>query len=51
MPGSRAKQANAELRELAHGILPKALTRGGLRAGVEALLSRVSLPVELDVPV
>jgi signal transduction histidine kinase len=45
-----AEQANAELRELAHGILPAALTRGGLRAGVEALVSRVSLPVSIDVP-
>jgi signal transduction histidine kinase len=45
-----AEQANAELRELAHGILPAALTRGGLRAGVEALVSRVSLPVRVDVP-
>ena len=46
-----AEQANAELRELAHGILPAALTRGGLRAGVEALVSRVSLPVSVDVAV
>jgi GAF domain-containing protein len=46
-----AEQAHAELRELAHGILPAALTRGGLRAGVEALVSRVSLPVSVDVPV
>ena len=46
-----AEQANAELRELAHGILPGALTRGGLRAGVEALVSRLSLPVSVDVPV
>jgi signal transduction histidine kinase len=45
-----AEQANAELRELAHGILPAALTRGGLRAGVDALVSRVSLPVSVDVP-
>jgi GAF domain-containing protein len=44
------EQANAELRELAHGILPAALARGGLRAGVEALVSRVSLPVSVDVP-
>jgi GAF domain-containing protein len=44
------EQANVELRELAHGILPAALTRGGLRAGVEALVSRVSLPVKVDVP-
>jgi len=46
-----AEQANAELRELAHGILPAALTRGGLRAGVEALVTRVSLPVSVDVSV
>jgi GAF domain-containing protein len=45
-----AEQANAELRELAHGILPAALTRGGLRAGVEGLVSRLSLPVSVDVP-
>jgi signal transduction histidine kinase len=43
--------ANAELRELAHGILPAALTRGGLRAGVEALVSRSSPPVIVDVNV
>jgi signal transduction histidine kinase len=46
---AHAEQANTELRELAHGILPAALTRGGLRAGVEALVSRVSLPVSVDV--
>jgi signal transduction histidine kinase len=46
-----AEQANAELRELAHGILPAALTRGGLRAGVEGLVSRVSVPVSVDVSV
>jgi signal transduction histidine kinase len=44
-----AEQANSELRELAHGILPAALNRGGLRAGVDALVSRVSLPVSVDV--
>jgi signal transduction histidine kinase len=44
-----AEQANSELRELAHGILPAALTRGGLREGVEALVSRVPLPVSVDV--
>jgi GAF domain-containing protein len=46
-----AEQANAELRELAHGILPAALTRGGLQAGVKTLVSRVSLPVSVDVRV
>jgi signal transduction histidine kinase len=46
-----AEQANSELRELAHGILPAALSRGGLRAGVDALVSRVSLPVSVEVTV
>jgi signal transduction histidine kinase len=44
------EQANDELRELAHGILPAALIRGGLQAGVDALVSRVPLPVSVDVP-
>jgi PAS domain S-box-containing protein len=44
-----AEQANSELRELAHGILPAVLTSGGLRAGAEALVSRSSLPVAVDV--
>jgi signal transduction histidine kinase len=46
-----AEQANLELRELAHGILPAALTRGGLRAGVDALVSRAPLPVNVEVSV
>ena len=46
-----AEQATAELRELAHGILPAVLTRGGLRAGVDALASRMPLPVENGVAV
>jgi signal transduction histidine kinase len=46
-----AKGANDELRELAHGILPGVLTRGGLRAGVDALASRCAVPVEIDVSV
>jgi signal transduction histidine kinase len=44
-----AEQGNAELRELAHGILPSVLTRGGLRAGVDAVVSRLRLPVDVDV--
>ncbi len=32
-----AERATGELRELAHGILPEVLTRGGLRAGVDTL--------------
>jgi signal transduction histidine kinase len=46
----QAAQANRELRELAHGILPAVLTRGGLRAGVEAVVARLDLPVAIDVP-
>jgi signal transduction histidine kinase len=46
-----AERAQSELRELAHGILPAALTRGGLRAGVDALVARTSVPVSTDVSV
>jgi PAS domain S-box-containing protein len=45
-----AEQGNRELRDLAHGILPPALTRGGLRAGVDAVVGRLDLPVAIDVP-
>ncbi|MDA0165675.1 GAF domain-containing protein [Solirubrobacter ginsenosidimutans] len=46
-----AEQANRELRELAHGILPTVLVRGGLSAAVDALASRMQVPVETDVAV
>jgi signal transduction histidine kinase len=46
-----AEHTNAELRELAHGILPSALTHGGLHAGVESLASRMPVPVDNDVVV
>jgi signal transduction histidine kinase len=45
-----AERATAELRELVHGIMPAALSRGGLRAGVESLAGHVDLPVRVDVP-
>jgi signal transduction histidine kinase len=47
---AHAEQGNAELRELAHGILPAVLTRGGLRAAVNSLVARLDLPVQVDVP-
>jgi signal transduction histidine kinase len=47
----QVEQATAELRELAHGILPAALSQGGLRAGVDALAARMPVPVEIDVTV
>jgi signal transduction histidine kinase len=46
-----AERATTELRELAHGILPAALTHGGLRAGVATLAARTPVPVEIDVSV
>ena len=48
---ANTQDAIAELRELAHGILPGILSRGGLRAGVEALASRMAVPIECDVSV
>jgi signal transduction histidine kinase len=44
-----AQQATSELRELAHGIHPAVLTHGGLRAAVDSLVARLSLPVDTDV--
>jgi signal transduction histidine kinase len=44
-----AEQSNAELRELAHGLLPAVLMHGGLRAAVAAVVSRLDLPVDADV--
>jgi signal transduction histidine kinase len=46
-----AQQAMAELHELAHGILPAALSHGGLRPAVEVLASRMPMPVETSVAV
>jgi signal transduction histidine kinase len=46
-----AEGAKADLRELAHGILPAALTRGGLRAAVETLVGRMPLTVTVDIEV
>jgi PAS domain S-box-containing protein len=45
-----AEHGNAELRELAHGILPSLLTRGGLSAAVDGLVARLDLPVDVAVP-
>jgi signal transduction histidine kinase len=45
----QAERAMSDLRELVHGIMPAALTRGGLRSGVESLRDRVALPVHADV--
>ncbi len=44
-----AEHANADLRELAQGILPSVLARGGLAASVEELTERLRLPVSVQV--
>jgi signal transduction histidine kinase len=46
-----AQTATDELRELAHGILPSVLTDGGLSAGVTALASRSSIPINTNISV
>jgi PAS domain S-box-containing protein len=46
-----ALQATVDLRELVQGILPSVLTRGGLRAAVDALASRMPLPVDVGMAV
>jgi signal transduction histidine kinase len=45
----QAEQGTAELRELAHGMLPTALTRGGLRAGLDAVVPQLAVAVRMDV--
>jgi signal transduction histidine kinase len=45
----QAEQANTELRELARGMLPTILIRGGLQAAVNALAARTPVPVDVDV--
>jgi PAS domain S-box-containing protein len=47
---AQAQVANVQLRELANGILPAALSRGGLRTGIESLLHDTPLPVHAEVP-
>jgi signal transduction histidine kinase len=46
-----AERANAELRDVLHGILPASLTRGGLRTGLESLVSDLSITVGLRLTV
>jgi signal transduction histidine kinase len=44
------QQANEALRELAHGILPADLTRGGLRGAIDAVVERLDLAVKVELP-
>jgi GAF domain-containing protein len=44
-----AERSNEELRELAHGIHPSALSVGGLRGAVNSVVDRLDLAVDVDV--
>jgi signal transduction histidine kinase len=46
---AHAENASRELHELSQGILPAALSRGGLRDALDSLVSRVRLPVTVEV--
>ena len=46
---AHAQRANNDLRELVHGILPAALSQGGLRSGLESLVDDIKVPVRLNV--
>jgi signal transduction histidine kinase len=43
-------QAQQELRDLAHGIYPTALTRAGLGPALESVVERLAIPFALRVP-
>jgi signal transduction histidine kinase len=43
------QRATSELSELVRGIMPAALTRGGLRVGLESLIGGLGLPVDLRI--
>jgi signal transduction histidine kinase len=45
----QADRATVELRDIVHGILPVALARGGLRAGMDSLITAAATPVDLDM--
>jgi signal transduction histidine kinase len=46
---AHGQRATTALRDLVHGILPGALTRGGLKRAIEALAAEAPLPVSMDV--
>ena len=47
---AHVQDANDEVRELAHGILPADLTRGGLRGAIDAVVERLDIAVKVDLP-
>ena len=48
---ANAEEANRQLRDTVRGILPAALTRSGLAAGIESLVADAPVCVDLDIAV
>ena len=46
---TNVERASSELRDIVHGILPRSLTHGGLRLGLESLVADLALPVDMQV--
>jgi len=46
---TNVERASSELRDIVHGILPRSLTYGGLRLGLESLVADLALPVDMQV--
>jgi signal transduction histidine kinase len=44
---ANVERASSELRDIVRGILPTSLTHGGLRVGLESLVSDLVLPVDV----
>ncbi|MBT2502849.1 ATP-binding protein [Curtobacterium sp. ISL-83] len=48
---THAEAANRQLRDIVRGILPPSLTRAGLTAGIESLVSDTTIPIDLDLTI
>lgn len=48
---AHAEEANRQLRDIVHGILPASLSRNGLAAGIESLAAETPIPVELTLAI
>jgi signal transduction histidine kinase len=48
---TNAEDANRQLRDIVRGILPASLTRAGLAAGIDSLVSGTPIPVDVDVDI
>ena len=48
---TNAEDANRQLRDIVRGILPASLTRAGLAAGIESLISGTPIPVDVDLDI